>query len=239
MRDIPSFADSHAVGVLRETYRRNHLQWLVPEAGDGAEPTMPWWRLVGSAYDRRIYGFSIATSSQQDDALIERFNAQGNKSHFNLLFHNCADFSRAVLNDYYPHAVHRDLLADAGITTPKQVARSLAAYGRKHPELRYSSFVIPQAPGNLPRSRHLQGVLEAVLKTKKFVLPLALLHPAFTGVLAATYLTEGRFNPRRNAVVFDVARAVQPAAAPATPSMAANSASATRINAPANSKRLE
>jgi hypothetical protein len=230
LQEIPPSADARSAAALRDAYRRAHLLSIAPNDAEGRAPAGEWVQLVGSAYDRRIYGFLVTTDQQQDDDLIQKFNARKNKSHFNLFFDNCADFARSVLNFYYPHAVHRNFLADAGITTPKQVARCLVMYGRKHPELRYSSFLIPQVPGRLQRSRHIDGVLEAVLKSKKYVLPLAVLHPAITGSLVAAYLTEGRFNPRRNAVVFDVSRIVQPRPAGAAMSRVANSNSASRIN---------
>ncbi len=53
-----------------------------------------WTQLVGVAYERRIYAFRFETTPAQDDALIERMNAGPNRSHFNLLFNNCADFAR-------------------------------------------------------------------------------------------------------------------------------------------------
>jgi hypothetical protein len=183
---------------------------LAPSKADGSTPEGEWDRLVGSAYDRTIYGFQIATTPEQDDAFIQQFNSRKNQGHFNLLFHNCADFARAVLNFYHPHAVRRNFIADVGITTPKQVAKSLVSYGRKHRALVDSPFVIPQVPGSLPRSRHIDGVLEAMLRTKKYALPLAILHPLITGSFAVAYLSEGRFDPRRNAAHFDLARIIQP-----------------------------
>ena len=56
---------------------------------------------MGSLYDRKIYAFEVETTAQQDETLIEKFNDKKNRSHFDLFFHNCADFSRAVLDlDY-------------------------------------------------------------------------------------------------------------------------------------------
>jgi hypothetical protein len=73
-----------------------------------------------------------------------------------------------------------------------------------------STFQIPQVPGSMPRSRPAHGVAEALLKSKKYVVPLAILSPVVTGSIAVVYFTEGRFNPRRNAAVFDIARAADP-----------------------------
>jgi hypothetical protein len=208
-QEIPQSADAQSVATLRDAYRRAHLLAIAPSDAKGHAPKGNWIQLVGSAFNRTIYGFRIATSQEQDDAFIKQFDNQKNKSHFNLLFHNCADFARGVLNFYYLHSVHRNFLADLGITTPKQVAKSLVTYGRKHSGVLCSSFVIPQVPGSIHRSEPTAGVLEAFLK-KKYVLPLAILHPALAGSLAVAYLSEGRFNPRRDAVAFDVARVGQP-----------------------------
>jgi hypothetical protein len=214
LQEVPASADAQSVAAIRDRYRRDHLLAIAPDDAEGRAPGGEWTQLVGSAYDRTIYGFLIQTSQERDDAFIQQFNQRNNQSHFNLLFHNCADFSRTVLNFYYRHAVHRSFLADAGITTPKQVAKSLAGYSRRHPDLARSSFVIPQLAGSIPRSGAVHGVVEALLKSKKYVVPLAILHPVITGCMALGYLTEGRFNPRReasiDASIFEFARQLEP-----------------------------
>jgi hypothetical protein len=206
-QDIPQSVTPESVAALRDEYRRAHLLAIAPDDEKGRAPEGEWIQLVGSAYDRRIYGFRIETTPEQDDALIERFNTRKNKDHFNLLLHNCADFARSVLDFYYPHSIHRNFLADVGITTPKQVAKSLVSFSHHHDDLRSSSFVIPQVQGSIHRSEPVEGVLEALLKTKKYVVPLAILHPAVTGGFVAAYLIDGRFNPKRNASS-NLARAV-------------------------------
>ena len=220
-QEIPEFADAQSVAALKDTYLRAHLLRIAPSDAEGRAPKGDWVQLIGSAYDRKIYGFQIATSQQQDDAFIEQFNNRRNKGHFNALFHNCADFARSVLNFYYPHAVHRNIFADAGIMTPKQVAKSLVSYCRHHPDVPCSSFVIPQVPGS-PRGEPARGLLEALLKTKKYLIPLAILSPTVTGSIAVVYLTKGRFDPKHNDGVFSISRVVQPEAASAETSPVAD-----------------
>ncbi len=70
-----------------------------------------------------------------------------NRSHFNPVYRNCADFVRGVLNFYYPDAFRRNFFPDAGITTPKQTAYQLERYARKHPKAQLTVFEIPQIPG--------------------------------------------------------------------------------------------
>jgi hypothetical protein len=228
LQEVPQSADEQSVASLRDAYRREYLEAIAPDDAGGRTPAGDWTQLVGSAYDRKIYGFQIETSPEKDEEFIKQFNSHNNKTHYNLFYANCADFARTVLNFYEPHAVHRNFLADAGIMTPKQVAKSLASYARHHPIVELSSFQIAQVPGSIPRSKHVDGVAEALVKSKKYVVPLAILSPVVTGSIAAVYLVEGRFNPRRNAADFDIKRAVQPE--PGRTSMVGAADSERRIN---------
>jgi hypothetical protein len=238
-QDIPRFADAQSVAALRDAYRRDHLLAIAPSNAEGRAPEGEWVQLIGSAYDRKLYGFRIETSPGQDDAFIKQFNNQKNTSHFNLLFHNCADFARTVLNSYYPHAVHRNLFGYAGITTPKQVAKSLVSYCRHHPDVMCSSFAIPQVSGSIHRSGPADDLFEALLNTNKYVLPRAILHPVVTDSLAVARLIEGRFNPRRNAAVFDVDSAVQPQWAETAIPMVPNFTFESRISSAISPKGAE
>lgn len=200
--DAPLEADAAMRDRLRDTYRRQHLRKIAPDAvtkdGVAKTPRGDWYQLVGSSYDRKIYGFQIETTAEQDERFIARYNDHKNISHFNLFFKNCADFSRVALNTYFPHAIHRNYLADFGLTTPKQVAKSLEKYAAKNPETPYTVFVIPQVPGTIPRSHKINGIAESLVKSKKYVVPLAVLYPHATAVLGVTYLTQGRFSPPKN-----------------------------------------
>lgn len=210
--EIPESAGAELVAELRDAYRRAYLRDIAPDDSNGRAPGGEWTQLIGSSYDRKIYGFRIRTSAEQDDALIEEFNNRANKARFNILFSNCADFARSVLNFYNPHSIHRSFFADAGITTPKQTAKSLVQYSRRHPELALSSFEITQVAGSIHRSHRADGVLEAFLRSKKYIVPVAILHPIVVGGLGISYLATGRFNPSKNAALFDLARATESSA---------------------------
>ena len=150
--EIPDSATPKMELKLRDEYRREHLLDLVPDDPDHEIPGGEWIQLVGASYDRRIWGFTVNTTPEQDAALIARFNRRRNISHFNLFFNNCANFSQKILNFYYPHSIHRNFIADVGMMTPKQAARSLVKYSRRHPEMELHAFVIPQVPGTIARS---------------------------------------------------------------------------------------
>lgn len=207
---IPDTATPKLELKLRDTYRRDHLEDLVPDDPRHEIPRGEWIQLVGASYDRRIWGFEVATTTAQDEQLIERFNARRNVSHFNLFFNNCANFSEKVMNGLYPHSIHRNFIADAGMMTPKQAAKSLVKYSRRHPGDELFTFVVPQVPGTIPRSTPVDGVVEGLVKSKKYVLPLALLHPYITGTLVAAYFSDGRFHPDPHAAVFDPTVATEP-----------------------------
>jgi hypothetical protein len=193
--DIPATADAALEFRLRDEYRRKHLLMIAPDVSEarGDIPNGEWIQLIGASYDRKIYGFQIETTLEEDQHLVALLNQRGNVNHFNLFFHNCADFSRTLLNGYYPHAVRRSFFVDFGLTTPKQDARSLTKYAKRHPELTFSTFVIPQVSGTIPRSKSTDGVLESLIK-KKYVAPFALLSPEVVAGMVTIYMIDGRFH---------------------------------------------
>jgi hypothetical protein len=202
--DIPLYADPKLETFLRDQYRRAHLEDLAPDAPGGEIPKGDWYELIGSAYDRTIYGFEIETSSEQDDALIRWLNSWPNRASYRVLSRNCADFVSDILKFYYPQSVPRGAIADLGVSTPKHAAKSLVKYSKHHPELEFTQFVIPQVPGSIKRSKPVHGVLEAVLRAKKYVAVIAAFHPLIGGAVVAVDLISDRFNPARNLLVFSL-----------------------------------
>jgi hypothetical protein len=200
---VPLFADAKLVAFLRDQYRRENLEALVPDRSDGGTPTGNWYEMVGASYDRTIYGFEIETTPEQDAQLIVKFNSQPNVERYNFVKRNCADFVREVIDFYYPRAVHRSLIGDLGVTTPKQIAKMLAKYGHHHPELESSNFLVPQVPGAVGRSKPIHGVLESVMAAKKYMVPVVVLHPYIGGGLLAEHFLHKGFDPGRNALILD------------------------------------
>jgi hypothetical protein len=210
--DIPLFADARMVALLRDRYRREYLEEIVPDNKNGDAPGGNWYELVGSSYDRAIYGYEIATTPQQDAALIRKLNSSPNVSHFHTVSRNCADFAKDIINFYYPKTLHRSVVADIGITTPKQMAKTLVKFDQRHPEIESSRMVIAQVPGSMPRSAPVHGVVESFLKSKKYIVPSAIASPIFAGCVVAVYegTGAGRFQPAEGALVFDPRRDLQP-----------------------------
>ena len=211
VEDVPLFADKKLVAFLRDCYRRNHLESLVSDRPDGITPNGDWYELIGASYLRTIYAFEIETKREQDEKLIAMLNNRSNRQRWNLVTANCADFVRQILSFYYPHSVHRSIIGDMGVTTPKQLARSLSSYSRRHPELRLSRYVIPQVPGTISRSKRVKGVFEVMLTAKKYMLPIFLFHPYAAGTAVAVYIEHWHFNPGKNALILDAKHQFGPA----------------------------
>ncbi len=210
--DIPLFVDAKMALFLRDQYRRKHLESVAPDRDNGETPGGNWYELVGSSYDRAVYAFEIETTSEQDQAFIERYNSAPNRSRFHLSYRNCADFAKDVINFYYPKSLHRSVIADIGITTPKQMAKTLIKFSGHHPQLQFSRYVIPQVPGSMARSSQAHGVVESFLKSKKYIVPSAVASPIFAGCVAAVYVGTGagHFDPARQALVFNAQRTLEP-----------------------------
>jgi hypothetical protein len=191
--DVPERADHATVLRLRNRYRESHLADLGDNVPPGSMIRGGWTQLVGVSYDRRTYVFRFETTEEQDDTFIALMNDRTNLSHFNLLFNNCSDFARHVLDFYFPGAFHRSVFPDAGITTPKQLTHKMLRYGRKHPETQLAVFEIAQIPGFRRFSRSNKGIAES-LATTTYAVPILLLNPYLAGGLFADYLLRGRYD---------------------------------------------
>jgi hypothetical protein len=192
--DVPSHVDRETVARLRNHYHEAHLQSLGADLRAGGFTHGGWKQLLGAAYERRIYAFRFETTPEQDDALIARLNAGPNRTHFELFFNNCADFSRIVLNSYYPRTFRRNIFPDAYVTTPKQIAWKLVRYARKHPETQLEIFEIPQVPGYRGASHSNKSIAES-LSTTGYAVPIVLLNPYIAGGFFVDYLARGRYHP--------------------------------------------
>src|SRR5262249_22798740 len=159
-------------------------------------------QLVGSAFDRTLYGFQLPTSQEDDDRLIAKFNSGQNKQAYKLISDNCADFVHDVVTFYYPDSVWRSKIGDLGVMTPKQAAKSFAQFSKRNPQLQLTRFFVPQVPGTIKRSRPIHGLVDGVFHAKKYFLPLAVFQPFVAGGVATTYYFGGRFDPATDAALW-------------------------------------
>lgn len=189
--EVPARANRELVDRLRDRYREAHLLTLGSDLPAGNIAHGGWRQLIGAAYERRIYAFRFETTAAQDYALMDRLNAGPNRSNFDLLFSNCADFARTILNSYFPKTFRRNVFPDAGMTTPKQIAYKLVRYGHKHPETKLAIFQIPQVPG-YRRSSHANKNIDESFVTTVYAIPITIMNPYLAGGLFVDYLFRGR-----------------------------------------------
>jgi hypothetical protein len=173
---------------LRTDYRAKH--------GDSFEKNPPeysWVQLLGASYRRQMICIRVHTTQAQDLRLMQWLNRRRNQTRFNFFFSNCSDFARQMLDVLFPGAIHRNLFFDVGMTTPKQLESGLHHYAMRHPELGFEVYLLPQVPGEIPRSGHLYGVTESFVKSKPYLLPLAILVPVGIGSEAAAGIADHRY----------------------------------------------
>ena len=197
--EIPAFATEERVEELRQAYRRRVLLQYFPDGTETRKKNNEWWETVGVSYSRKVWGYELATSREQDEAFVARMNAMPNRHAYRLHAMNCADFVADAVNFYYPGTVRSDRVADYALMTPKQVARAVEAYGDAHPELEPRVTVYPQIAGTMRRSRPVRGGTEMILKTKRYVTVLTVIQPEITVALTALYLKHGRWVMGRGA----------------------------------------
>jgi hypothetical protein len=190
--DVPERVNHEVVMRLRKEYHDARMGELGPTVLEGNFLHGGWNQLVGVAYERKIYAFRFATTEEQDDAVLERLNDSQNRTKFNLFYNNCADFARAIMNEYYPHTFKRTVFPDAAIVTPRQITSKLTHYADKHPEAKLAVFAIPQVPGFRHKS-HANLSVSASLITTGYAIPIAILNPYLAGGLFIDYLVRGRF----------------------------------------------
>jgi len=188
--EVPKHANGDLVWRLRRRYHESHLLSLGKKVTEGSFFRAGWGMLLGQSYDRRMFAFRFETTAEQDDALIASLNGTRNHSRFHYLFNNCSDFTRKILNAYFPHAFPRSLFPDGGITTPRQVTSQLVRFARKHPAMQLTVFQIPQVPGfRRPSGANL--TLIGSLTARGIPAPIALLNPYAAGGMLADFLLEG------------------------------------------------
>jgi hypothetical protein len=189
---VPDRVNRAMVNRLRDEYHEAHLLGLGEHVPKGSFWHGGWTELVGASYERRLYALRFDTTEAQDDAFIARMNSRKNESNFQLLFNNCSDFSRGVLNQYFPRKFRRSIFPDAGMTTPKQITYKLKRYAREHPEVHLEIYEIPQIPGYRRMSRSNKSISESLITTA-YAVPIAVMNPYLAGGLFVDYVVRGRY----------------------------------------------
>ena len=193
----PLFGSSSVKNLLEERYRTKYLQGYCDGPPCSTSYKAEWREMVAATLIRGVYVFVIDTTVEQDKALIAQFNLAPNENHFNGITRNCADFTKRVINTYFPHATSTDYLNDFGMTSPKAIARSFVRYAAKNPKLNLHVLHFAQVPGTIKRSSEVRSGTEQLYRSKKLLIPMLIFADYGVPAVAASYLLTGRFNPER------------------------------------------
>lgn len=191
----PLFASWKIKAALEENYREKSLSGYCTGHNCLTSGKAEWREMVGAASERTLYILIVSTTVEQDRELIEKFNDAPNVNHFNGVTRNCADFTRNVIDTYFPHAAHRDVVNDFGMTSPKAVARSFAHYAHGRPDAQYRVLHFAQLPGTIKRSTECRDGTEQLYRSKKLLVPMAFFAWHELPVAIGSYMLTGRFNP--------------------------------------------
>jgi hypothetical protein len=186
---------SAAVKSALELHARVNALYGV--CGAHACPQRPhaYWRdMVGATVDRDMFIYAVHTTRSQDEKIVAWLNGATNRNRYNSLTNNCSNFTSELVNMVFPHSVHRDLLNDLGMMSPKGAARSFTRWAAKRPELGLYTLHFAQQPGPVPRGGIARSGTEDGFHMKKYLIPAALIgdHEVAGSFFVAYYLT-GRF----------------------------------------------
>jgi hypothetical protein len=194
-RNRPIFGSNKIKHLLEERYRQKYLSEYCASPACRTGAKAEWREMVAATLIRGVYIFVMETSVEQDRQLIAEFDDSANENHFNGATRNCADFTRQVINTYFPHAVNRDYINDFGMTSPKAVARTFTHYALRHPESNFRIMHFAQVPGTIKRSSEVRAGTEQLFHSKKLLIPMIIFADHELLVVVASYVFTGRFNP--------------------------------------------
>ena len=121
--EVPETTSIAEVTRLRTEYRAKHAASFEHNPPDDG-----WIQLIGASYRRRIICIHVHTTEAQDERLMVWLNQRPDRTHFTSSSRTARISPGRCLMCFFPHAVHRNILFDFGMTTPKQLESSLHHY---------------------------------------------------------------------------------------------------------------
>ena len=193
LQNVPLYANGKVRSLLRDNYRKQQLRSLIPDNPDGTMPAGRWAAMLSMALNRDIYSFNLKTTREEDAKFLQSFNSMPPMKKFNSFSRNCADFTKKIMNSYFPGATQRDVINDFGITTPKALARSLTGYADSKHERLFHLTKYSQVHGTIWKSHDNRNFTEKALLSKKYIVPAVVFYPPIVAVFAGAYLTTGNY----------------------------------------------
>ena len=89
---VPGYITPELQWDLREQYRQRYLADLVPDGTEFDKNTDEWWETAGVAFNRRVWGYQLDTTPEQDRAFMNLMNTDPNHHLYHLRKTNCANF---------------------------------------------------------------------------------------------------------------------------------------------------
>jgi hypothetical protein len=194
---IPLYANGEIRLLLRETIRQKYLADVVPKGEDGTLPPGRWVEIIGTALNRDLYAFNVKTTPEQDEQFIKKYSLLVKGNDFQVFYKNCADFTKDIMNSFFPHSSKRDFINDLTMTTPKAITRSFSKYAQKRPQLLFHVTKYPQLDGTIMRSFGNRNFTETAFTSKKYVITQALTMPVLLPLFAGSYFMTGYFSVDR------------------------------------------
>jgi hypothetical protein len=205
----PLFESHKIKHALEERYREKYLSAYCRSESCKSSNKAEWREMVGATLSRSMYIFVTDTTVDQDLQFIEKFNSLPNENHFNGVTRNCADFTRSIINSYFPHATNPDYINDFGITSPKAIARSFTHFALRQPEAHFRVAHFTQLPGTAKRSSECRAGTEQLYRSKKLLVPMLVFADYELAAAAASYMLTGRFDPEREAEQYPSEKATE------------------------------
>lgn len=194
-KEIPLYANGKVRTLLREKNRAEYLSKIIPRDELATEqPSGRWSGVIGAALNRDLYALTVKTTAEQDAKFLEKYNISPKGNDFNIMFKNCADFTRKVMNFYFPGSASRDFINDFGMTTPKALARSFNGYAAARPNLMFHITKYPQLDGTILRSFGNRNFTETAFTSRKYYITQLLTMPTLLPMFAGTYYLTAHFN---------------------------------------------
>ena len=190
----PLYANGEVRLLTRESTRQKYLSDIVPKSADGTIPAGRWVEIIGTVLNRDIYAFTVKTTPEQDEVFIKKYSILEKGNDFNIFYKNCADFTKEIMNLYFPGSSRRDIINDLTMTTPKAITRSFTKYAQKRPELMLYVKKYAQLDGTIMRSFGNRNFTETAFTSKKYFVTQALTKPTVFLWFSGTYFLTGYFS---------------------------------------------
>jgi len=153
---------------LQDLVERRSFDGLFSHAltarSNGDLPAGQWKATLANRYVRNLYVFSVATTREDDEAIVEEFNRAPNRSCFNFFYGNCSNQAKRVFKLVLPEPVG-DRVGGVSMEAPKGLVKALVARALEHPEFGLRARRYPQLPGPFPPSSSALFPLENMYKS--------------------------------------------------------------------------